>query len=181
MKIYTKTGDQGSTGLRGNVRVSKSHPRVAAYGEVDELNSALGLALGHLPRRHAFAKLRLDLERVQRELFQAGAALAAPHATPEASAFAAGSEAWMEPEIDRMWGALPPLTNFILPGGVPAAGVLHQARAVCRRAERAVVALGSEAPGPAVVYLNRLADLLFAAARWVNLRLGGGETTWRGS
>ncbi|MDE2292079.1 MAG: cob(I)yrinic acid a,c-diamide adenosyltransferase [Elusimicrobia bacterium] len=181
MKIYTKTGDKGETGLRGNVRVPKSHPRVSAYGDVDELNSALGAALAALPRRRAFAALRLDLERAQRELFEAGAALAAPAGTPPASAFPAGREAWMEPEIDRLWGQLPPLDCFILPGGVPAAAALHVARAVCRRAERSVVALGAEAPAGVVIHLNRLADFLFAAARWTNRRLGGAETGWRGS
>ena len=180
MKIYTKTGDKGETGLRGGTRVPKSHARVAAYGETDELNAAIGLSLGALPRRRAFAKLRLDLERVQDEIFRAGAALSAPAGTPEAAAFSAGTESWLEAEIDRMTADLPPLRQFILPGGAPAAAFLHQARAVGRRAERAVVALGPEAPATVVVYLNRLSDFLFVAARWANNRLRAVETRWRG-
>ena len=180
MKIYTKTGDKGDTGLRGGTRVPKCSPRVAAYGETDELNAAIGLALSALPHRRAFAKLRLDLERVQDEIFRTGAALSSPAGTPEAGAFPAGSEAWLEPEIDRMTADLPPLRQFILPGGVPPAAALHLARTVSRRAERAVVALGPEAPASVVVYLNRLSDFLFVAARWTNNRLRGIETRWRG-
>lgn len=180
MRIYTTTGDRGETGLRGGARVPKCHPRVAAYGETDELNAAVGLALGALPRRRAFAKLRLDLERAQDELFRAGAALSAPAGTPEAAGFPAGAEGWLEAEIDRMSSDLPPLRNFILPGGAPPACALHLARAVARRSERAVVALGAEAPAAVVVYLNRLSDFLFTAARWANHRLRGVETRWRG-
>ena len=179
MKIYTKTGDSGQTGLRGGARVPKSDPRVDAYGEVDELNALLGLAAGALPRRRAFAQLRLDLEKVQGELFQTGAALASPAASPEEAAFKAGTELWLEAEIDRLSAALPPLSNFILPGGAPPAAALHQARAVCRRAERAVVSLGPAAPAPVVVYLNRLSDFLFVCARWMNYRLRSPETRWR--
>ncbi|MBI3297972.1 MAG: cob(I)yrinic acid a,c-diamide adenosyltransferase [Elusimicrobia bacterium] len=179
MKIYTKTGDKGQTGLRGGTRVSKADPRVAAYGEVDELNAVLGLAAGTLPRRRAFAQLRLALEKVQGELFQVGAALSAPAGSPEEAAFKAGTELRLEAEIDRMSAALPPLANFILPGGVlPAAG-LHQARAVCRRAERAVVGLGTGAPPAVVLYLNRLSDFLFVCARWANNRLRSPETRWK--
>ena len=179
MKIYTKTGDKGDTGLRGGKRLPKSDPRVSAYGDVDELNASLGLLPASLPRRRAFSKLRLDLEKVQCQLFELGAALSSPAGTPEASAFKAGSELWLEAEIDRMTADLPPLANFILPGGVPAGAVLHHARTVCRRAERATVALGAEAPPQAVVYLNRLSDFLFVCARWVNNRLRSPEARWR--
>lgn len=179
MKIYTKTGDKGQTGLRGGARVSKADPRVGAYGEVDELNAVLGLAAGALPRRRAFAQLRLDLERVQGELFSAGAALSSPPGSPEEAAFKAGTELWLEAEIDRMSAVLPALANFILPGGAAPAAALHQARAVCRRAERAVVGLGTAEP--VVTYLNRLSDFLFVCARWMNNRLRSPETRWRAS
>lgn len=179
MKIYTKTGDNGQTGLRGGSRVSKSEPRVAAYGEVDELNAVLGMASGAIPRRRSFSQFRLNLDKIQGELFQVGAALSSPPGSPEEAVFKAGAELWLEAEIDRMSAALPPLTNFILPGGAVPAATLHQARAVCRRAERAVVGLGPTAPAPVVIYLNRLSDFLFVCARWMNNRLRAPETRWR--
>ncbi|TBR17337.1 cob(I)yrinic acid a,c-diamide adenosyltransferase [bacterium] len=178
MKIYTKTGDRGETGLRGGKRVPKSDAQVAAYGDADETNAALGAALALIPRRRAFAKMRLDLERVQAQLFEAGAALSSPAGSPESAAFPAGAADWLEAEIDRMTAELPELKHFILPGGCPAGAQLHLARTVCRRAERAVVGLGSFPS--VVVYLNRLSDFLFVAARWTNLRLRGGETRWLG-
>jgi len=176
VKIYTKTGDRGETGLRGGKRVAKSDAQVAAYGDVDETNAALGTSLSLLPRRRAFAKLRLDLERVQGQLFEAGAALSSPAGSAESAAFPADASAWLEAEIDRLTAELPELRHFILPGGVPAGAQLHLARTVCRRAERGVVGLGGYPS--VVVYLNRLSDFLFVAARWVNGRLRGGETRW---
>jgi cob(I)alamin adenosyltransferase len=178
VKIYTKTGDSGETGLRGGKRVPKSDRQVAAYGDVDETNAAVGAALGLLPRRRAFAKLRLDLEKVQAQLFEAGAALSAPAGSPESAAFPAGAADWLEAEIDRMTADLPELRHFILPGGAPAGAHLHLARTVCRRAERGVVGLGTFPS--VVVFLNRLSDFLFVAARWANNRLRGGETRWLG-
>lgn len=178
MKIYTKTGDRGETGLRGGKRVAKNDAQVAAYGDVDETNAFLGSALALLPRRRAFAKLRLDLEKIQAQLFESGAALSSPAGSPESAAFPADAAGWLEAEIDRMTAELPELKHFILPGGSPAGAHLHLARTVCRRAERAVVGLGSYPS--VVVFLNRLSDFLFVAARWANMRLRGGETRWMG-
>lgn len=179
MKIYTKTGDKGETGLRGGKRVAKSDAQVAAYGDADEANAAVGAALALLPRRRAFAKLRLDLERVQAQLFEAGAALSSPAGSKESAAFPTDAAAWLEAEIDRLTGELPGLKHFILPGGSPAGAQLHLARTVTRRAERAVVGLGGYPS--VVVYLNRLSDFLFVIARWMNLRQHGGETRWLGT
>lgn len=178
MKIYTRTGDQGQTGLIGGARVRKDHPRVAAYGDVDELNCWLGWAAAALPK--ASPPLRATLARLQEELFHLGAALATP---PERSPRPLPG-AWarrLESEIDEMTAELPALRNFILPGGAEAGCRLHLARAACRRAERAVVALGAEAPAGAVLYLNRLSDHLFTAARWANRRARAKETVWKGS
>lgn len=177
-KIYTRTGDKGETGLWGGGRVSKSHPRVAAYGEVDELNCELGAALAELG---ALEPLTGALTRIQGELFELGALLATP---PEKNtkAFPPEAAARLESEIDAMDRELQPLKNFILPGGAKAAAALHLARAVCRRAERAAIALStaSAVPSGAIVYLNRLSDHLFTAARWVNAKKGVRETAWAG-
>lgn len=185
MKIYTRGGDEGETGLFGGDRVSKTDPRVRAYGTVDELNAALGLALA-LDDGEA-----LDRERVaevQADLFAVGARLAA--ARPE-RAVERGSiprlpesrveelEAW----IDELQAELPPLDAFILPGGRPAGAQLHVARTVCRRAERTLTPLLEAQPelGEVVFpYLNRLSDLLFVLARAANHRAGAAERTWRG-
>jgi len=181
VRIYTRTGDGGETGLFGGGRVPKDHPRVEAYGAVDELNAALGVARaaglpGHLEPLAA---------RIQEELFVLGADLA----TPPKSAARAGrvvrlredAAAALEPEIDRCEAELPPLQTFVLPGGGPAGAALHLARTVCRRAERRVVGLvraGEAGPAP-LVYLNRLADLLFVMARLASKRAGHAETPWR--
>lgn len=181
MKIYTKTGDGGETGLRGGKRVSKADARVEAYGEVDELNSFLGAALASLPAGARFSTLRRSLGRVQAELFHIGAVLASPPGHSDAAAFPAGFAAWLEAEIDAMTRTLKPLRRFILPGGSPAGAQFHLCRTVCRRAERAVVRLPrAERPDGIVVYLNRLSDYLFTAARWVNARLRREETEWAG-
>lgn len=167
-RIYTRGGDGGETGLGDGSRVPKDHPRVIAYGEVDELNSVIGLA------RAAGAPEPELLRRVQNDLFDVGADLCVPPGdgdlTKSALRIAPGHGERLEREIDRLNERLEPLRSFVLPGGSPGAAWLHLARTVCRRAERSVVTLmGSEAVGPAVlVYLNRLSDLLFVLARVAN-------------
>jgi cob(I)alamin adenosyltransferase len=180
MKIYTKTGDAGDTGLFGGRRVTKDDARVEAYGAVDELNAALGVARA----RGADADLDALLGAIQDQLFTLGAALATPPAAAKARAALPPVEpAWiaaLEAAIDRLDGELPPLRQFILPGGTPLAADLHLARAVCRRAERRVVSLHHHEPVEAEVlaYLNRLSDFLFVAARAANRRAGVQETLW---
>ena len=179
MKIYTRTGDAGDTALFDGTRVAKSDGRVAAYGDVDELNAWLGLVASQTPDAEVAAQLR----RIQRDLFAIGARLADPshriagrvakvHVTHED---VARLEAW----IDGFDGELPPLRRFILAGGAPAGAALHVARTVCRRAERAIVALGAEAYEPELLhYINRLSDLLFTMARALNHRAGAAEIEW---
>ena len=176
MRIYTKTGDAGKTGLIGGDRVPKDHLRVAAYGEVDELNAALGVALAFLPRE--FGPEGNQLLHVQRVLFDVGAELATPPGARRARWELDGAEiARLEQAIDRMEESLEPLQNFILPGGHPAGAQLHMARTVARRAERAAVTLNSSEPVDArlLKYLNRLSDYLFVLSRHVNLRLNAPE------
>jgi len=187
MKIYTKTGDDGETGLFGGPRVPKDHLRIEAYGTVDELNSVVGLVRLHvrsLPADAADSELQLDsqLERVQNQLFDLGAALATPDAIKFGIAGVTDAAvAALEQSIDRFERDLEPLKQFILPGGTPAAAYLHLARTVCRRAERLVVALARESDisPTGVVYLNRLSDWLFVAARWVNHRAGEPDVPWK--
>jgi cob(I)alamin adenosyltransferase len=179
MKIYTKSGDRGETGLFGGARVMKSDARVAAYGDVDELAAALGLARAAVADR----ELAEVLERIQIDLFSVGAELATPREARARAALAGVDPGWagrLEAAIDRWDAELPELRRFVVPGGTPAAAALHLARAVCRRAERAVVALaaGSAVDPTLVVYLNRLSDLLFVAARLANHRAGHAETLW---
>ena len=181
MKIYTRRGDEGDTGLLGGGRVAKNHPRLHAYGTVDELSSFLGAARSQTRVPATAARL----VRIQRDLFAIGASLARPvpakgRKQPLASevpvARIAEMEAWMD-EADR---ALPQLRNFILPGGTPGAAALHLARAVCRRAERATVSLAAREPvGDGILpYLNRLSDLLFVLARVENHAAGETDQTW---
>ena len=181
MKIYTRTGDDGSTGLLGSGRVPKSDARVEAYGSVDELNAAIGMVRA-LDRQRW---LEPDLVTVQEHLFQLGAELAAsdPAALASLPRVQADDVAALERWIDRCDADLPPLKRFVLPAGTELAAALHQARTVCRRAERRVVALaGAHAIAPEPVrYLNRLADLLFVLARWCNRRAGHAETEWPGA
>jgi cob(I)alamin adenosyltransferase len=181
LRIYTRTGDQGTTGLFGGGRVDKHHPRVEAYGDVDELNAALGLA------RSIEALPRIDevLVPVQRDLFAIGALLATPDREKMQQQLAKARIdddriAQLERAIDDGEAELEPLRSFIIPGGTPKAAALHVARTVCRRAERRVVALAREIEIPALViqYLNRLSDLLFVLARVANRRAGAGEVTW---
>ncbi|HEX5386823.1 MAG TPA: cob(I)yrinic acid a,c-diamide adenosyltransferase [Gemmatimonadales bacterium] len=181
MKIYTRTGDAGDTGLFGGGRVPKDDPRVAAYGDVDELNSVLGMARATAPAE-SFDAL---LESIQRDLFAIGGQLATPDPARVAGAIAKAvlpdaRIAELEQAIDAADAELPPLRAFVLPGGTPKAAVLHLARTVCRRAERGVVRLAHAAAGQEqhIVYLNRLSDLLFTLARLANHRAGAGDVTW---
>ena len=179
MKIYTKTGDSGETSLFGNIRVSKADARVDAYGEVDELNACLGAARA----AGIDADVSALIESLQKDLFALGARLADPSGriAPRVGKVAidAATVQRLEQAIDRLEEPLPPLRHFILPGGSPAGALLHLARTVCRRAERRVIALGTDAVDPMlIVYLNRLSDLLFVIARAVNHRSGNPETEW---
>ena len=181
MKIYTKTGDAGTTGLFGGGRVGKDHPRVEAYGDVDELNATLGLARALEPMP------RVDevLVPIQRDLFAIGALLATPDHEKmrqhlEKARVDEDRVVQLERAIDDADHELEPLRAFVLPGGTPKAAALHVARTVCRRAERRVIHLQSEVEIPqlVVVYLNRLSDLLFTLARLANHRAKAGEVTW---
>jgi cob(I)alamin adenosyltransferase len=164
-RIYTKAGDGGQTGLGDGTRVPKDHPRVTAYGEVDELNAVLGLAVAHLPA----GPTRELLRGVQNDLFDVGADLCIPPPAGGLRVTPAQAER-LERAIDAANERLSPLTSFVLPGGSPAAAWLHLSRTVCRRAERAVVTLKAAEPvgEPVVMYLNRLSDLLFVLARQAN-------------
>lgn len=180
MRIYTKTGDGGETGLFDGSRVPKDDPRVTASGDVDELNAALGLARA----QGVEAELDALLLRLQKDLFALGAQLADPAATVgDGRPKAAFSDAQVEPlerAIDAREALMPPLRAFLLPGGTPPAAALHLARTVCRRAERSVVALSRRSAVDPVLlrYLNRLSDLLFVLARHENLRAGVAEEPW---
>ena len=183
MKIYTRTGDRGETGLFGGGRVPKNHARVAAYGDVDELNAAIGVARALEPEPFAAGLL----EAVQRDLFAIGGHLASPDPIKVETALAKAALPGdriraLEAAIDEAEDALPPLERFVLPGGTPKAAALHVARTVCRRAERSVVGLsregGAEVPPPILVYLNRLSDLLFVLARRANAEAGRPDVAW---
>lgn len=181
MKIYTRTGDTGETALFGGGRVRKDHPRTSAYGDVDELNSAIGVARAAAPTE-MFDDL---LDGVQRDLFAIGGRLATPEPEKVAKAIAKAvlppaRVASLERVMDEAEGELPPLRAFVIPGGTPKAAAFHLARTVCRRAERGVVRLAREEEVPAeiLVYLNRLSDLLFTLARLANHRAGAGDATW---
>ena len=181
MKIYTKTGDAGETGLFGGGRVPKNHVRVEAYGAVDELNAAIGFARALEPVGPADALL-LD---VQRDLFAIGGRLASPDPGKVGKALAKavlddGRLAALEAAIDAAEAALPPLSAFVIPAGTPKAAALHVARTVCRRAERSVVTLSGQTSLPPVIlpYLNRLSDLLFVLARSANAAAGRPDVAW---
>jgi cob(I)alamin adenosyltransferase len=184
MRIYTRTGDDGQTGLFGGGRVAKTNPRVEAYGEVDELNSVIGWVLS----QDVDGSVSEELLRVQADLFTIGAQLATPEERtrgnkPSVPELGAGRIAALERWIDAMEHFLPELRTFILPGGTPPAAALHVARTVCRRAERRVIGLAeNEQLNPIlIVYLNRLSDALFVAARFVNHRSGAAEQAWTGN
>lgn len=180
MKIYTKTGDGGETGLYGGGRVRKDNPRIAAYGTVDELNAVLGLVRAE----GAPAEVDTLLARVQNELFDLGAELATRD--PKAMGTSTINEAKiaaLEGAIDKFEERLEPLKQFILPGGSKCAAFLHVSRTVCRRAEREVVFLAAipneQVSGTLIVYLNRLSDLLFVLARATNQELGVADVPWQ--
>lgn len=182
-KIYTRTGDDGTTALGTGERVRKDGLRVAAYGTVDETNAVIGVARAALAGSEAPLDTRLS--RIQNDLFDLGADLCVPDRGEKLSyeplRITANQVARLEADIDELNGELQPLKSFILPGGSAAAAALHQARTVCRRAERLVVELASEADEPvsdaALKYLNRLSDFLFVAARYVNGR-GADDVLW---
>ncbi len=179
MKIYTKTGDAGTTGLFGGPRVSKDDARICAYGSVDELNAVLGTARS----TRLSEKLDQMLDAIQHQLFSIGAELATPEPEEhklkwDSNPHVSKIEVW----IDSMETDLPALRNFILPGGSPQAAQLHLARTICRRVEREIVRLGHDRRvsdvSHIVIFLNRLSDLLFVMARYANHELGVADTTW---
>ncbi len=179
MKIYTKTGDSGETGLLGGSRVRKSDARVEAIGDVDELNASVGAARALVED----PEIDRQLASVQEELFCVGAELATAADAKGRAAFPPVDARWttrLERAIDVWDAELPPLDRFVLPGGMRTAAALHLARTVCRRAERSVVALAAQAEmAPAVLaYLNRLSDFLFVAARLANARARRDEPLW---
>ncbi|MCA9374413.1 cob(I)yrinic acid a,c-diamide adenosyltransferase [Candidatus Peregrinibacteria bacterium] len=179
MKIYTKTGDKGQTGLYGGERVGKDSPRMESIGTVDELNAMIGVCRSYsLPPEAAEV-----LHSVQQQLFVLGSDLATPvNAQKDAPRISAEDVGSLEENIDALQADLPELKQFILPGGTLAGAQLHAARAVCRRAERAIVAfVGEEEWGELCLqYVNRLSDFLFVLARWVNQEEGGLEEEWKG-
>lgn len=180
MRIYTKTGDDGTTGLLGGQRLSKDAPRVEASGSVDELNAHIGLVLAHL---HTPVRLGEMLQQVQNTLFIIGSELATPTGQkPPVKPVDASHVQELEGWIDELEENLPPLRHFILPGGSVPAALLHVARTVCRRTERRVVTLFHAEPGNAhiITYLNRLGDLLFVMARAVNAGEGVEDVIWDG-
>ena len=177
MKIYTKTGDDGTTGLIGNKRVKKSNLRIATYGQVDELNAAIGIILS--------SKLEKDihdlLTRIQNDLFVVGADLANPNLDNQSNRVTSEMVLFLEKEIDRLEAKLPPITFFILPGGNLVASHVHLARAICRRAEIDIVKLSEvdKINNECLVYLNRLSDLLFVVARTINKRKKISDVAWK--
>lgn len=179
MKLYTKQGDDGETSLFGGQRVSKDNLRVTAYGEVDECNAAIGAAAASC----GDDELRGWIQHVQSDLFSLGAMLATPSGSQPAMVVADEDVARLESWIDAAVSEVPPLQQFVLPGGSPAAALLHLARTVCRRAERAVVTLAESdvTDGVVIRYLNRLSDLLFAWARLANHRSGVPDVPWAGA
>jgi cob(I)alamin adenosyltransferase len=180
VKIYTKTGDDGQTGLFGGPRVRKDDARIEAYGAIDELNAWLGLVRAEAPT----SQIDTILNRVQHELFAVGAELATPDPDKHhMRLIGADHIAALETAIDRHEAMLAPLTQFILPGGKKVASQLHVSRCVCRRAERRLITLAHHEPerdfGTIVVYLNRLSDLLFVLARVANAIAGWPDVPWQ--
>lgn len=184
-KVYTKSGDEGQTGLVGGRRIPKTHPRIEAYGTVDELMSVIGIARCFnsqkepSPRRD---KLEIILQTIQQKLFDMGSELATYPGDEYAGQVKVQMEdvTWLEEVIDAMNEELTPLKSFILPGGSPLNAFLHQARTVCRRAERHVLALHEQETisAPIVPFLNRLSDALFVFGRWVSSTMGETEILW---
>jgi cob(I)alamin adenosyltransferase len=183
MKIYTKTGDSGETGLFGGQRIRKNAPRLDVCGTYDELNAMLGLIRSEKGLPETVDRL---LEQFQNDLFNAGSELATPPPNkPQCPVLGEEHIRRMETAIDQFEGTLPPLANFILPGGCRAAALFHVARTICRRAERKLVALDQQEPGAVnpfqLGYLNRLGDLLFVLARAMNFEAGISDVPWRKS
>ncbi|MDM5190772.1 cob(I)yrinic acid a,c-diamide adenosyltransferase [Bacillus sp. DX4.1] len=177
MKIYTKTGDKGTTSLIYGSRVAKNDARVEAYGTCDETNSMIGLALSYLNGESFLGKDKLEdvYHKIQTNLFHVGAELATPKGKEVKWTVSYSDVEELEQQIDEWDITLPPLTNFILPGGHPAGAAFHVARTTARRAERCVVSLGDGVNPVVLSYLNRLSDLLFVTARFVNVMLGFSE------
>jgi len=176
-RIYTRLGDGGETHLGDMSRVPKTHPRIEAYGTVDELNAQLGVALagGGLSDRYAEW-----LRRIQNDLFDVGADISVPHGGDRTRLRVAPAQTeWLEKACDEVNADLPALKSFVLPGGTPAAAQLHVCRTVCRRAERRTVDCGDEVGPECVRYLNRLSDLLFILSRGANLGASGEEPLWQ--
>ncbi|MCX5640219.1 MAG: cob(I)yrinic acid a,c-diamide adenosyltransferase [Planctomycetota bacterium] len=184
MKLYTRTGDDGTTGLFSGARVSKDHPRIEAYGTIDELNAVLGLVLSACDLAHPFEKrLHAIVGSIQSRLFDIGADLATPEGAKQQSKIhriddtdVLESEKW----IDEVDSANPALATFVMPAGTELAARLHLARTVCRRAERTIISLGSIEPvgEPLMRYVNRLSDLFFAMARRANHERGHPDVPW---
>ena len=175
-RIYTRLGDGGETHLGDMSRVPKTHPRIEAYGTVDELNAQLGVALaqGAVPERFV-----PWLQRIQNDLFDVGADISVPHGGDrERLRLAAEQTAWLEQACDEINAELPNLKSFVLPGGTLGAAQLHVCRTVCRRAERRTIACGDEVNAECVRYLNRLSDLLFILSRAANVASGNAEPLW---
>ena len=177
MKIYTKTGDDGNTAVQGNMRISKSHPRIIAYGTVDEANAALGIVLTN----SLDSDITSLLTRIQNELFLVGADLSNPNLNDVKNRVSLEMIKNLEFSIDKFESELPPLTNFILPGGEIAAAQLHYVRTIIRRAETQVVQLSEkdEINSNCMIYLNRLSDLLFVVSRLTNKRKGKDDILWK--
>ena len=177
MAIYTRTGDKGKTSLFDGTRVLKSHIRVETYGTIDELNSVIGAAVASIKKQKS--GIKKELEEIQHDLFAIGSVLATPHGMPVIGLDTRPKD--FEKLIDEMTSKMPELKNFILPGGSPAGSLLHVARTVSRRAERKVIALmqKEEVDTNIVIYLNRLSDLLFTMARFVNHLEKQKETIWK--
>jgi cob(I)alamin adenosyltransferase len=185
-RVYTRMGDGGNTSLVGGKSIAKDDPRVETYGTVDELNTLLGLARSFNSTKLASARrdgLDKLLQAIQQRLFDLGSQLATKPGDeyPGLVLVTAEDVVWLERVIDTLNAELPPLGSFILPGGGPVSSFLHQARAVCRRCERLVVALRRTQPvGEQVLpYLNRLSDALFVMSRWVAATLGEQELLWQ--
>ncbi len=177
MKIYTKTGDDGTTGLIGNKRIKKSNPRIASYGMVDELNASIGIVLS--------SKLGKDirdlLTQIQNDLFVVGADLANPNLKSTSNRVTSEMTTYLEKEIDRLEEKLSPITYFILPGGDLVASQIHLTRAICRRAETNMVNLSEvdDVNSQCLIYMNRLSDLLFVVARTINKRKKISDVAWK--
>ncbi len=177
MKIYTKTGDDGNTGLQGNLRISKSHPRIIAYGAVDETNASLGIVLAHSLDVDIFDVLR----KIQNDLFVVGSDLSNPHLNDVKNRVSLEMIQELEKYIDKYESELPPLTNFILPGGTIPASQLHFTRTIVRRAETLTVQLAEkdEINSNCIIYLNRLSDLFFVLSRLINKRNSKEDVLWK--